>query len=267
MRLIVLVLMAGLLSVVEVVDPSHPAAGSGGGPRAIVRASGPDFNGDGFGDLAIGVPGETLGSSIFSAGAVNVLYGSIAGLLPTGIPDQVWTQNTSGVAETAEDGDGFGSTLATGDFNGDGYGDLAIGTPEEDLAVGGEGVVQILHGSRSGLATTIPDQLWSQDSTGIKDTAEVDDGFGSALTTGDFDGDGYGDLAVGVPYEDNNVATNFGATNVLYGSPSGLTDTGDQFWSQDSADVNGVIEDSDLHHRRERGGGELRRIRLRPGRR
>jgi FG-GAP repeat len=95
------------------------------------------------------------------------------------------------------------------------------------------------------LATTIPDQLWSQDSTGIKDTAEVDDGFGSALTMGDFDGDGYDDLAVGVPFEDNNVATDFGATNVLYGSPSGLTDTGDQFWSQDSADVNGVIEDED----------------------
>src|SRR5688572_26393821 len=45
-----------------------------------------DFNGDLLEDLAIGVPGESLGSgnSISLAGAVNVLYGSGTGLQATG---------------------------------------------------------------------------------------------------------------------------------------------------------------------------------------
>ncbi|MCP5013763.1 MAG: hypothetical protein GY938_00600, partial [Ketobacter sp.] len=38
-----------------------------------------DFNGDGFMDLATGVPNEAIGS-IAGAGAVNVIYGSASGL-------------------------------------------------------------------------------------------------------------------------------------------------------------------------------------------
>ena len=52
-----------------------------------------DFNGDGFDDLAIGVPGETLGS-ISAAGAVEVIYGSSSGLSATlAHADQFWTQD------------------------------------------------------------------------------------------------------------------------------------------------------------------------------
>ena len=41
-----------------------------------------DFNGDGKDDLAIGVPGEDVGSTI-NGGAVQVLYGSSSGLSST----------------------------------------------------------------------------------------------------------------------------------------------------------------------------------------
>ena len=64
-----------------------------------------DFNGDGFGDLAIGVPGENS-----SQGAVNVLYGSATGLVATN--NQFWTQDSTGVLDIAEAGDAFGSALA-----------------------------------------------------------------------------------------------------------------------------------------------------------
>ena len=43
----------------------------------------PDFNGDGFADLAVGVPGENVGS-LGDAGAVHVMYGSGSGLSATG---------------------------------------------------------------------------------------------------------------------------------------------------------------------------------------
>jgi FG-GAP repeat len=47
-----------------------------------------DFNADGRADLAVGVPGETLGGA-FGAGAVNVLYGSAGGLTAAG--SQLWS--------------------------------------------------------------------------------------------------------------------------------------------------------------------------------
>ena len=48
-----------------------------------------DFNGDGYSDLAVGVPGQDLGD-LRNAGQVNVIYGSATGL--TAARDQVWTQ-------------------------------------------------------------------------------------------------------------------------------------------------------------------------------
>ena len=56
-----------------------------------------------------------------------------------------------------------------------------------------------------------------------------------ALAAGNFDGDPYTDLAIGAPGEDN----------VLFGSDTGLTFDGDQFWHQNSTDIGGVVESDD----------------------
>src|SRR5262245_40085376 len=53
-----------------------------------------DFDRDGFADLAIGVPSESIG------GAVNGIHGGSPGL--TGRGCQVLTQNTPGVGSSAE---------------------------------------------------------------------------------------------------------------------------------------------------------------------
>ena len=141
-----------------------------------------DFNGDGLGDLAIGVPNEAVGT-VTNAGAVNVIYGSTGGLSATATPDQFWTQNTPNVAGVADVDDAFGKALAAGDFNGDGVADLAIGVPFEDIAgLDGAGAVNVIYGSAGGLsATATPDQFWSQDSANVNDACEFDDEFGAAV--------------------------------------------------------------------------------------
>ncbi len=79
----------------------------------------------------------------------------------------------------------------------------------------------MIYGSNSGLTAT-GDQIWHQDSFGMEGIAEAFDRFGSSLTVGDFNNDGKDDLAIGVPGEDIGNITNAGATNILYGSASGL---------------------------------------------
>ena len=72
--------------------------GASGPPRPSVAVPAPppsgDFSGDGFADVAIGVPGESVGSASH-AGAVHVLYGSASGITSAG--NQFWTQNSSNV--------------------------------------------------------------------------------------------------------------------------------------------------------------------------
>jgi hypothetical protein len=212
-----------------------------------------DFNGDGFGDLAIGVPSESVGSRV-RAGAVTVIYGSVNGLTATtqGIPPaQFWTQDSEAVPGVSEDGDGFGRALASGDFNGDGFSDLAIGVPGEDISSAqGAGAVNVIYGSLNGLDSTgvsaMPGQLWSQDSDGIQGVIESEDGFGNSLAWGDFNHDGFSDLAIGVPGEDIGSVEAAGAVNVLYGSPGGLDSAGNQLWSQDSTGVPDTSEQDDF---------------------
>ncbi len=194
-----------------------------------------DFNGDGVDDLAASATGRDVGASA-SAGLVYVIFGSDAGLVVSG--SQAWSQDSPGVGGVSEQGDRFGSALAAGDLEGDGYADLAVGVPEENLAGSDEGCVNVLHGSADGLVAG--PELWTQDSPGIVDSSEDLDGFGWALAIGDFNADGYGDLAVGVPGEIlESLNHSSGAVHVLHGSQVGLTANDSQFWHQEVPGVPG----------------------------
>jgi hypothetical protein len=210
-----------------------------------------DFNSDGKDDLAIGVPKESLGS-LRDAGGVEVIYGSSSGLSAISpVADQFWTQESPDVDDMAEATDIFGWSLTSGDFNGDGKDDLAIGVESETvLASAAEGAVEVIYGSSSGLSALSPrvDQFWSQESPNVNEVAEETDAFGSSLTSGDFNGDGKDDLAIGVPFESVGSIIEAGGVEVIYGSSSGLSPTlvkPDQFWTQQSPDVNDVAEVTD----------------------
>ncbi len=186
-----------------------------------------DFNGDRIADLTVGGPGKDVGGLV-DAGQVHVFYGDGNG--PSVVGDQLWHQDTADVAGPAESGDRFGSSLASGDFDGDGYGDLAVGAPDDGVgAIARAGIVNVIHGSRNGLDGG-QTQMWHQDSGSVPGTAGVDAAFGSVLASGDFDGDGRDDLAIGVPGQTINGNPAAGSVNVLYGSRTGLTATGSQLF-------------------------------------
>jgi hypothetical protein len=207
-----------------------------------------DFNNDGRDDVAIGVPNESI-NGFSQAGAVHVFYGRSASTFSTAT-DQFWHQDVSGVQGAAEANDHFGAALAAGDFNNDGFDDLAIGIPDENTpsTVSDSGAVIVLYGTSSGLSST-NNQFWSQNATGIADTSESGDHFGSALAAGDFNGNGFDDLAIGVPGEDIENSfplptdSDAGSVHVLYGSSSRLGSSGSQRWTQDSS---GILDETEI---------------------
>lgn len=246
-RLALLVLMLLLGSLVralpaDAVVSDGPCSGNAAG----------DFNGDGFADLAVGVPDEDVGS-VADGGTVHVIYGTSSGLAATN--NQLWTQNTEGVNGATETADRFGACIAVGNFNGDTNGtnpidDLAIGVPGEDLdGVSNAGAVNVIYGAKSSdgrLTTTqISDQIWSQNYAGVEEVAESGDAFGSALAAGDFNGDGEDDLAVGAPLENIGSLGDAGVVHVFYGTEGGLHPNVDQLWHQNTSGAEGNAEGGD----------------------
>jgi hypothetical protein len=180
-----------------------------GGRATVMQAARPvpDFNNDGFGDLAVGAPGEDVGRRRPDAGAISVLYGRANGMRS----NRRWiTQNTPGVPGFAEAGDQFGGALVAGKFNRDAYWDLAVGAPYEDVGrAGNAGAVTILFGSGTGLGGGARARLLTQRNP------EPGDLFGFSLAVGEIIAPAGAELAVGAPGETVGRARRAGAVSVI----------------------------------------------------
>jgi len=198
-----------------------------------------DFNGDGLGDIALGVPEENLAGA-GNGGAVNVIYGTPAGLDSAG--SQFWSQDSAGIEDVPESGDRFGHAVAGGDFNADGFDDMAVGVQREDVGtIVDAGAVNVIYGSATGLTAT-GNQLWTQDSLDVEDVAETGDLFGGTLSAGE-SGNGAGEeLAIGTQMDNIGSIADGGLVNVLYGSLAGLTAAGDQVWHENISGIEDAVE-------------------------
>lgn len=207
----------------------------GGGSFGFELTHG-DFDGDGLSDLVAGDPYDTSAN----AGDLHILYGTAEGLSSKRV--QQWSLDTAGLpGRSTVDGDLFGSALAAGDLGRGNYDDLAVGIPGR----AGGGAVLVLFGGQSGLALDGA-KLWGQGSAGIPGRAERDDAFGSAVTMGDFDGDGHRELAVGASYDRVNGVQGAGSVYVMPGSRSGPTTRGAQQWTPGRGGLRGYPSETAL---------------------
>lgn len=170
-------------------------------PALMLDALGPgrvspvgDVNRDGYADLAVGFSLSPTG------GEVRIYWGSAAGL-------SALTYTRLPAPELFS---GFGQTITACNLAGDQAPEIVIGAPEADV---GQGEIWTYQISENGTPANNPSRMIIAASS-----AE----FGTAVSCGDVDGDGYGDLAVSAPLY--NTPPNFGGAVFVYrGSVTGLS--------------------------------------------
>ena len=174
--------------------PSPQAAGYFGNSVAVG-----DVNGDGKGDIAVGAYFENVGGNL-DQGRAYVFSGADGSLLFT-----LDTTNPQAFGH-------FGYSVAVGDVNGDGEGDIAVGAGAEDVDGNrGQGRAYVFSGADGSL-------LFTLDTPNPQAFAS----FGYSLTVGDVNGDGKGDISVGAFSEDVGGNLEQGRTYVFSGANGSL---------------------------------------------
>lgn len=218
-----------------------PAAAATGCPGHVHA----DINGDGYANPVIGVP-DRASSAGKHAGEAVEMWGGPHGLRTKSLQLQQGANGVPGIAgPTAR----FGLDAAYGDINADGCADVAITAPGDtsddtngQTAQTREGSITVLYGKpKTGLVTTgaqlltvhslgldsVVDTAACHDSPDACDTVGVffgpDAGGAHSAVFGDFDGDGYDDLAVVIHRVDEDADGSENFVAIVPGGGHGLS--------------------------------------------
>ena len=178
-----------------------------------------DVNGDGFADIIIGAPYADGGGQAF------VIFGKASGLGTIDLSSLA--ASTGFVIQGAAAGDYAGfSVSAAGDFNGDGFDDILVGVPDADNNHELAGEAYMIFGKASGFGTIDLSNLAAAAGFAIYGDDTADHAGFSVSAAGDVNNDGYDDIIIGAPENDNlrdGVRTiDAGEAYVIYGRASGF---------------------------------------------
>lgn len=178
-------------------------------------ASSGDFNGDGFADLIVGAPGNP---AVTADGSFRVFLGGPGTSFDPNADFTITSPNSTQL--------GYRVT-SVGDFNGDGYDDFAISSPQSGNS---KGDVNLFFGAPT---------LSTPDSITLTGVGMEQVGY-SLASAGDFNNDGFSDLLVGTAL--NKVYLFLGSNSPSYANRITLTSSSsaEAFGTAASAgDING----------------------------
>ena len=196
--------------------------------RAIATG---DVNADGTADLVIGnANGSGADNTRTSCGEVYVLFGrrTWPATFDLKIPTDASKTNADLTIWGTAAGDRLGRAVAVADVNGDGKGDLVLGAPTTDRSGSAldAGEVDILFGSTTINSPNPRDFTITAQKPSVRILgADASDFLGSALATGDVNGDATADILASAPGADgpSNLRSNAGDVHLLAGRTTWAT--------------------------------------------
>lgn len=173
-----------------------------------------DFNGDGFDDVAVGAPLESPAGRP-NGGTVSVFHGTMSGIssMPTLRIESPGSQAIFGA-----------SVSCAGDVNGDGFGDLIVGSSlAEAMGRTDNGTASVFHGGAMGLSPSAMRVYVGENNSDLLGA--------SVAGAGDVNGDGYADVLFGIPGKDQLPLVDVGAAELHLGSASGAQSMAARVWN------------------------------------